>query len=67
MSIGIDLGTTFSCVAYYQNGQVNVLENENGCRTTPSVLAMTEDGECLIGQHAKDVITKATSSLFGES
>ncbi|EGT52753.1 hypothetical protein CAEBREN_18243 [Caenorhabditis brenneri] len=64
MSIGIDLGTTFSCVAYYQNEQVHVLENENGCRTTPSVLAMTDDGECLIGQHAKDVITKATSSLF---
>ncbi|CCF23417.1 SXP/RAL-2 family protein Ani s 5-like cation-binding domain-containing protein [Caenorhabditis elegans] len=64
MSIGIDLGTTFSCVAYYQNGQVNILENENGCRTTPSVLAVGEDGDLLIGQHAKDVIGKATNSLF---
>lgn len=63
MSIGIDLGTTFSCVAHYQNGQVNVLENDNGNRTTPTVLAMTEEGECIIGQHAKDMISEA-NTLF---
>ncbi|CAI5442415.1 unnamed protein product [Caenorhabditis angaria] len=64
MSIGIDLGTCFSCVAYYNNGRVEVLENENGCRTTPSVLAMDEDGEMLIGQHAKDVVSTPTNCLF---
>lgn len=37
-----------------------------GCRTTPSVLAVGEDGDLLIGQHAKDVIGKATNSLFGQ-
>ncbi|CAI2347280.1 unnamed protein product [Caenorhabditis sp. 36 PRJEB53466] len=64
MSIGIDLGTTFCCVAHYQNGQVNVLENENGCRTTPSVLAIGEDDEWLVGQHAKDVVTKPSDAFF---
>uniref|UniRef100_A0A8R1DUJ6 Neur_chan_LBD domain-containing protein n=1 Tax=Caenorhabditis japonica TaxID=281687 RepID=A0A8R1DUJ6_CAEJA len=64
MSIGIDLGTTFSCVAFYENGQVRVLENENGCRTTPSVFAIDEDGEWIVGQHAKDAVTDATNSFF---
>ncbi|CAB3403755.1 unnamed protein product [Caenorhabditis bovis] len=64
MSIGIDLGTTFSCVAHYRNGKVEVLENENGCRTTPSVIAVDEDGEWLIGQTAKDVVSNPTNCLF---
>ena len=51
--IGIDLGTTNSCVAVLENGEPKVLENAEGSRTTPSVVAFTKDGERIVGQVAK--------------
>ncbi|VEB50768.1 DnaK protein [Salmonella enterica subsp. enterica] len=51
--IGIDLGTTNSCVAIMDGTQARVLENAEGDRTTPSIIAYTQDGETLVGQPAK--------------
>ena len=51
--IGIDLGTTNSCVAVMDGGKARVLENAEGDRTTPSIIAYTQDGETLVGQPAK--------------
>ena len=51
--IGIDLGTTNSCVAIMEGGKPKVIENSEGTRTTPSVIAYTEDGEILSGAPAK--------------
>ena len=51
--IGIDLGTTNSCVAIMESGQPKVIENSEGARTTPSVVAYQDDGEILVGASAK--------------
>ena len=51
--IGIDLGTTNSCVAIMEHGEPVVIPNSEGSRTTPSVVAITESGERLVGQIAK--------------
>lgn len=63
--IGIDLGTTNSCVAVMENGEPKVIENSEGDRTTPSVVAFTKDGEVLVGQSAKrQAVTNPTNTLF---
>ncbi len=51
--IGIDLGTTNSCVALMEGNQVKVIENSEGARTTPSVIAYVDDNEVLVGAPAK--------------
>ncbi|GIX30934.1 MAG: chaperone protein DnaK [Porticoccaceae bacterium] len=63
--IGIDLGTTNSCVAVMEGGKPRVIENAEGARTTPSVVAYTDDGEILVGQAAKrQAITNPKNTLF---
>lgn len=63
--IGIDLGTTNSCVAVMDGGEAKVLENAEGDRTTPSVIAYTKDGETLVGQPAKrQAVTNPSNTLF---
>ncbi|WWO99151.1 MAG: molecular chaperone DnaK [Candidatus Dasytiphilus stammeri] len=63
--IGIDLGTTNSCVAIMDGNKPKVLENAEGDRTTPSVIAFTQDGETLVGQPAKrQAITNPKNTLF---
>ncbi len=63
--IGIDLGTTNSCVAVMEGKNVRVIENEEGMRTTPSVVAYTEDGEILVGMPAKrQAITNPENTIF---
>ena len=51
--IGIDLGTTNSCVSVLEGDKPKVIENSEGARTTPSVVAFTDEGEILVGQSAK--------------
>jgi len=64
--IGIDLGTTNSCVAVMEGGEAKVITNQEGGRTTPSVVAITESGERLVGQVAKrQAITNPESTVFG--
>ncbi len=63
--IGIDLGTTNSCVALMDGGKARVIENSEGDRTTPSVVAFTDDGEVLVGQSAKrQAVTNPHNTLF---
>ena len=63
--IGIDLGTTNSCVAVLDGDSVRVIENAEGDRTTPSIIAYTDEGETLVGQPAKrQSVTNPTNTLF---
>ena len=65
--IGIDLGTTNSCVAIMENGKPKVIENSEGARTTPSVAAYQEDGEILVGAPAKrQAVTNARNTLYAD-
>ena len=63
--IGIDLGTTNSCVAVSENGQTKVIENAEGARTTPSVIAYLDGGEILVGAPAKrQAVTNAKNTIY---
>lgn len=63
--IGIDLGTTNSCVSVMENGVAKILENAEGGRTTPSIIAYTNDGEILVGQAAKrQAVTNPQNTLY---
>ena len=63
--IGIDLGTTNSCVAVMEGGKARVIENSEGDRTTPSIVAFTKDGEVVVGQSAKrQAVTNPRNTLF---
>jgi molecular chaperone DnaK len=63
--IGIDLGTTNSCVAIIEGGQTKIIENSEGARTTPSIVAYQEDGEVLCGASAKrQAVTNAKNTLY---
>jgi len=63
--LGIDLGTTNSCMAIIEGGQPKVLENKEGMRTTPSIVAISKQGERLVGQLAKrQAVTNPTNTIF---
>jgi molecular chaperone DnaK len=63
--IGIDLGTTNSCVAIMEGDKPKVIENSEGDRTTPSIVAQTKDDEWLVGQSAKrQAVTNPTNTMF---
>ena len=63
--IGIDLGTTNSCVAVMEGGKPKVIENSEGARTTPSIVAFSKDGEVLVGQSAKrQAVTNPKNTLY---
>ena len=63
--VGIDLGTTNSCVSVLEGSQAKVIENSEGARTTPSIIAYMEDGEILVGAPAKrQAVTNPESTLY---
>jgi molecular chaperone DnaK len=63
--LGIDLGTTNSCMAVMEGGEPVVIENSEGARTTPSIVAFTKSGERLVGQAAKrQAVTNAQNTVF---
>ena len=64
-AIGIDLGTTNSCVAVVENGEPIVIPNDEGGNTTPSVVAFTQDGERLVGQVARrQAVTNPSRTIY---
>ena len=64
--IGIDLGTTNSCVAIMEGDDANIITNPEGGRTTPSIVAMSDEGERLVGQIAKrQAVTNPENTVFG--
>ncbi len=64
--LGIDLGTTYSAMAYVEGGQPKIIENSEGARTTPSIVAVSKAGERLVGLLAKrQAITNPTNTIFG--
>src|SRR3989338_10759264 len=64
--IGIDLGTTNSCVAVMEGGKPRVIENAEGARTTPSIVAYTKDGQILVGASAKrQAVTNPLDTFYG--
>src|SRR5881628_1938663 len=64
-TIGIDLGTPNSCVAIMEGGKAKVIENSEGARTTPSVVAYADDGEVLVGASAKrQAVTNAKNTVY---
>jgi molecular chaperone DnaK len=66
--IGIDLGTTNSCVAIMEGKEPRVIENSEGARTTPSMVAFSKDGERLVGQPAKrQAVTNPDNTLYASS
>ena len=63
--IGIDLGTTNSCVAIMEGGKPKVIENSEGARTTPSIVAYTDEGETVVGASAKrQAVTNAKNTIY---
>ena len=63
--LGIDLGTTNSCMAVLEGGKATVLENSEGARTTPSIVAFTKSGERVVGQAAKrQAVTNPRNTVF---
>ncbi|EPY39941.1 hypothetical protein AGDE_03987 [Angomonas deanei] len=64
-TIGIDLGTTNSCVAVMDGSQIKIIENAEGARTTPSIVAYMEDGEILVGTPAKrQAVTNSKNTVY---
>ena len=63
--IGIDLGTTNSCVSVMEAGNPTVIQSEEGARTTPSIVAFTEKGDILVGQAAKrQAVTNPANTIY---